>query len=552
MGKLLFLYAGPNGGIFRNDDVLPLGALKSLHGEDGPFLRFCLDLDGDRFYIQDESFRREMASGSPRAWGMLNLALAWADEKHGIRFPKRAFGDPPGSSTRRRLSQYGRAWSYITEFLRAEFKTEPSDMDVTEYVPEGADEGTVSLGDDGIRVNRYMNRAWEATGKATGDVDYDLINDELAAFFLARSSDLAASSPDSFKWLPAGKADESYFACRVGGEPRSFKSGGHDEAAIREKAGIPASDAVMTFTINPSDREICLGNCIPSVAKRHDQELLDAVLGMAAKHIGVSPSSVVVTFAPGLSRPFVSKLSRYRAAWGAIADMGWPAVDVPVIEVPIRPAGGRAALIRSHDEEDGLVPGLARYRVTHGIEATYPYIAADSRESGPRKARSLLVEFSRLVPEANDEASKLPPGQFMAAMRDPVRAKRALAAMSNLMAMGMSESEALDVMAGYDDLLKRAEYRRLLRAAKMAKVASRVADMGPGLGINDWWHIGLQEGLNRSQHVNDKPEKPKKAPSYNRKKKAGPMPLEGLLGDKRDKNAPAQKGVEQLLRESRV
>jgi hypothetical protein len=534
--------------------VLPLGAIKSLHGDEGTFLRFCLDLPGDTFYIQDESFRHAMSSGDPLAWGMLNSALAWADSKHGMRFPKRAFGDPPGSSVRRRLSQYSKAWEYLSDFLSSEFSSDPGDMDVTEYIPDGSDDRTVFLGDDGVRVNRYMNRSWESTGKATGDVDYGLINDEVVAFLLSNAKELSGRFPEAFGWLDRA-GPESYFACRVGGKPRAFKAGDHDENSIRERAGLPASEAVIMFTVNPKEREICLGNCMPSFVREHDQELSDSILSMVSGSIGASTSSVFMTFSPGLSRPFMSKLSRHRVVWESISSMGWPTVDVPVMDVPLK-SGNGAALIRSNDEEEALVPGLARYRVTHGMEAEYPYIAADVRLRPADKARAMLQEYAKLVPEANDEASRLPPGKFMAAMRDPSRRKRAVATMKHLMAMGMSESEALDVMAGYDDLLKRAEYRRMLAESKNTKVASRVADMGPGLGINDWWSMGLQEDINRTQHTNGKPPEPSKKPKpYNRRKTTdapSSRPLGGLLEKQHDKNAPAQKSVEQLLRESRV
>ena len=139
---------------------------------------------------------------------------------------------------------------------------------------------------------------------------------------------------------------------------------------------------------------------------------------------------------------------------------------------------------------------------------------------------------------------------------------------------GMSNKEILDFFSRRDNAVRRAAYMDVLkdaygkysaerkqRRSGTEKLAAKTATVD--IGINDWYHFGLQESLNQAQHTNNKQEEPasvqpgQRPYNFRSKKKQpqppqGPRSVEGLLGNKHDQELGYMKTTEQLLRESQT
>ena len=572
MSDLAFYCLSPDGRTYENKDILPSSALALLHGEDGPFFRFAYDPSANRLYVQDESFRGGLATGDKDCWDKLNQALFFLENKHGARFLERAFGEPPGSDVVRKLSQYQKAWSRLCRFLGEELGASPVDASVLEYVPEASrqPEEAIDLALDGtqwgvkgpiLRLNRMLNKAWKTTGKVLEDVDYDLMNEALEAFYLVNIDKIADAFPqsglkDKLSAARRGPGAE-FFATRSGPAVRIFKCQNENEATIREKT--QEAGPIALFSLDKSKKRLNFHNHPPNFMAGNDKDLLDGIRERVAKSLAIIPHGLILTFDPGLSRPFVSRMSRYPELWDVIEGMGYEKQDACVVEAPLSPSSGAAALVRSPKEEETKAPGMGRLRSLNGIPAKYPFIMVDNRQSRGRRLRGMLDQYLDLVGEGKDELDTLKGREFLEAIRQPAARERTRSLMAQLSSLGMTKRHVLDFFSGPEDLLKRAEYRAIMEEANSRPVlatrnASRkTADLGPELGINDWWYFGLQESLNQAQHDENKGQ-PKARPSkpFNLRKKRQPPTTEELLDPKRDKNMSAQKSMEQLLRESLV
>ena len=403
-------------------------------------------------------------------------------------------------------------------------------------------------------LNRLASREWKR-GAVSEDVDYGALNDALAAAYLASLPEICEAFPsDEAAYVKGGieamarPRDRGYLACRLGGELRVFRTD-DDEDEARGKLGIKPGAPVVTFGLDPRAMRITFRNTMPSFLVKSDKDMLDGLLSKVAGSLGTRPSSLVVSFDPGLSRPFVARTGSYRAL-ADLADREVP--DMPVVEAPCE-VGGEAALVRSAEEEDGRAARLRRLRIISGMDVPYPFLAVDNRvESRGRRLRAMLRELG-MAPK------DVPPGdgrEFLVAIGDPDARRKVKRAMACLAAAGLDRKQVLDFFAGPSELLRRAEFRKVMDEDPKLVLASkaREADLGPGLGINDWWKIGLQEGLDRSQHTDGKPPaglKHKKDP-YNLRRAKEPETYEALLKGKRSEEPTGQKLMEQQLRESQI
>ena len=543
---MLYFYALPDGNLFENPEILPLDVLSSRHGST-PF-RFAFCPEEETLHIQDESFRKRMASGEKEAWALLNQALSFLESKHGARFLKRAFGDPSSSSTWRKLSQYARAWEDIKSFAQEELGSEPKDIDVLEYVPNkekpldivGFDTSGQFVGKPALFINRYAHKAWKEIGEVKEDVDYDFLNDMLYSFCMTNSSILG---------LPKKSPNEEFFACRVQDKPRIFKNPkGSNEDSIRDKLSLPMTEVIVFFSFDPKVGRVTLHNMPHSFLGKRDKDLLAEIETKTARSTGASQGDLTLAFDPTLRRPFLSKLSRWRALWGILGGTG---KDLPVLETTLdtNPLGPEAAtLISSPEEEEQKVPGMGRFRMIRGLQVEYPFIAVCNRKGRGLAMRDIL---KTVCPEKRDPLDLLLGIKFLRESRKDTTRTRIKELAEYLEGMGLSQSDTLDFLAG-PNLLKRAEIRRIVKERPQEKTASKKADLGPGLGINDWWHIGLQEGLNESQHTQNKPKKDSPIPFNLKQQRSKAQTYEVLLQEKRDKNRNYLKPAEQLLRESRI
>jgi len=529
----------PDGSAFENPEMLPLDGLP--HGPSA--LRVVLDDDARRIWIQDESARKALGEGAKEAWELLNKALLGIDQRHDLRFLDRSYGDPEGMNVRRRLSRYP-SWSRLVRFMGEEFNSVPVDVSVVEHCDPSKPDMAFIPGDDPvILANR---NAFLCPG---GDQSFNAMSDALFRYYLRNLREIMTAFPAEWerfgprydRWR--GKTlQEAFFAVKSSDGVRLFRMPMDEGGAPTGQEEIEKSvgDApYVIFVHEPDSRNVALLNMLPAHA---DEELLRGLIERVAKSSKLSPQEMVLTFDPALSKPFVTRLSSYVIARDVLDEAKWIGQDIRVVEAPVDVVGD-ATVIPSPEEEDNRAPTSKRYRAVNGIDVRYPFLLVDSRiRSKGKKLRAIL---DALCP-SHDPLSKLDEEQFTRLARGPLR-EAIRARVDYLSEMGLDNRSVLDLMTGAD-LVRRAEIREIMGAPRIA-TAAKVADFGPELGINDWWHLGLQETLNRAQH---KDETPKKRPYNLKRVRALPATIEEMLRFRHDKEMTAQKITEELLRESQI
>jgi hypothetical protein len=547
-----FFYADPHGNIRENDGVLPLGLLKRKH-VDGTILRFAIDPEKGKFWIQDPSFRARMSSGDKDAWHFLNQCLRFSKSKFGKGFLDREYGEPP-DDVARKLSDYPGTWAALSDVLRG-FDVAPPEIPVVEFVPNGTEKDLVSFS-KGLRVNRL---AKDAMGRQGEDIEHGFLDDLLQCFSLSKLGEIMAND-QAFreKWEDhLREHPRKWFAAIEDGKPRIFEGPKEDvpERSLRDVG------PTVSFAYVPRQKRIALLNHSPLELASYESTkgLLETIRKFVSDRSKVPAKDLILSFDPALSCPFVSTLRRYRIPWHMLGEKADAPGDLRVLEVPIDVVNG-AKVLGSNREERELVPSCLEYRVGHGLDMKYPFMAVDNRiKSRGRKFKRMLDEVLRFLGRPN---SRDVPGlegllSELRRSRDPEFSDALSQKVSFLMRMGLEADDVLDFLVEPNDTNSRARHVRAVREAetelqKQARRAgflSKTAAIGPSYDVNSWWHLGLQEELNRAQH--DKPKA--KTPDVPvQKKKKEPVTYEKLLDKDRDKNSSSMKSTEQLLRESQI
>ena len=527
----------PDGNAFENPEMLPLDGLP--HGQLA--MRVVLDPEAKKIWIQDESIRKTLSDGSLDAWKLLNITLLGIDQKHGLRFLDRAYGDPEGLRVDRPLSRFP-SWGRLSKFMADEFNSDPIDVPVVEHCDDSKPGIVFMPGEKPcLLANRNSFRC------DRGDHSFNVMSDGLFRYYLRNLGQIMTSFPKEWerfgprydRWR--GKTLlEAFFAVESPDGIRVFRMPMDEGGAPTKQEDVEKSvnGQYVMFAHDPDSRNIILLNRLP----KKDDALIQGLVERIAKSGGLKPEEMVLTFDPSLGRPFVTKLSSYTIARDILDEAKWIGQDIRVVEAPVDVLDG-AAVIPSPEEEDDRAPSSKRYRAINGISIKYPFLLVDSRiRSRGKKLRAILDALcpthDPLGKVGEEEFSKLSRGRLREALRGR---------MGYLMDMGLDKRSVLDLMSGMD-LVRRAELRDILEPR--VATASKVADMGPELGINDWWHIGLQESLNESQH---KDETPRPQPYvFNLRRVRQPLTTERMLQTRHDKEMTAYKTMEQLLRESQL
>lgn len=584
MLDIKYFYVDPGGTIRKNPLILPSDILAKDHSE-GTIFRFAFDKENNSFYIQDATFRDLLKEGNKDAWHLVNESLRFLKEKHEAGFPTRVYGDPPGTSVRRMLSHYKPAWEYLKAYMAEDMADAPINVTVCEFVPHHKGEPMASIEPPGslcegkkleepcIRLNRYAHRDFPFS--ESKNVDYALLNEALVSFYLRnvdKINSVFAHPEVSKKKTDAIRRHEDrfgydlMFAVPVDGEVRIFKAKRSPDGEIPDESklranGLSGAEHVVMFSYCPDEKRVVFHNYTPmSMAKDEGLgRVLEAIRKTAASHGGVLEKDVVLSFDPAMRQPFRTSLSRYRALWDIARARLGEVEDVAVLEVPMTVPGG-AAVLRSRKDEEALCPSLREYRVRHGIEISYPTMVVDNRTANVgSKMRAMMQATTEK--EMEEERPWIEADRVFA---DSVakESNRIRKEMEFLLKMGMPRSNVVDFFVDRKSRTKRAKYWEILKKAwdggTKKKAASskpqRTAAIGPAYDTNAWWHIGLQEDLNRAQHENDDENTKNEVEPFNlrKNKPSKRKSYEGLLNTKRDKDLNFYKSVEQLLRESRI
>lgn len=563
MQEIRYFYADTNGVIQPNDENLPRTML-SKH--DGLVFRFAFVPESNRIHIQDAAFRDLLSQGDKKAWHFLNQALLFLESKFNARFLEKAYGDVPGSSNKRLLSQYRKAWAYLSRYAQEDLQMTLPDLNICEYCPlPGHEAETVVFSPRGgncagevlkaplLYVNRFL-------GGPNGESDYGAINRAIASYYLHNLERiLKVVSPAMVRKLNREEpGHQLMFAIRdKDGKTRvsRAKKGDwnklHDDRALLNAEGMEGYNGpLVVFYYIPEQRRIVL-NCLMPAADPL-KSMVEDMTEKISKAVYEPKNDISVTFSPEMCSPFVSKTSRYPIAWDAMASSGQPPSDLPVVEAPVSIEEGPAALISGHEAEDKRAPDSRRFRALNGLAVEYPFILMDSRAPLGERLRAMLKELL-----ANKNEDPAPEDMRTEPLRRKIEDR-----ISFMFSMGMDRTQVVDLLVDKHDYERRAEVMAIAREVnrerateeKHASAAKgvKVGGMGPGLGMNDWWYIGSQESLNRAQHTQDKPRTEPFNLKKRRKQSHEPVTYEGLLDPKRDQEGAAQKTTEQLLRESLI
>lgn len=580
--------AAPDGQVFVNSQKLPAESL--LNSEQfkayKKLMRFAFDQASNTVFIQDgKEWHASISAGDEEAWKTLNVAL-WFIRKNFGSQPKLRYGLPPGSSAARSLSQYEIAWDNIKDYLRNEFDIDAQDLAVFEYVPTKPDSKTVEFGGDhdggppAFRINLNMD--------PYGRPDYDKINRLLTQEYLNNLDKIHADEWDKH----VKGEDELYFAIWHNGKTRVFKANQLqknrllDEDTLRSEPSLKGYDGpILMFSYEPKSGQILLHNSHHQKLAKSDflQRMFDEIKRKVAKRNGASESNIILGHNDMSSKPFVTKLSKQAILWDFIKEAlapeaGIEAADINVVEAPLTKDGSVKALLVKGIEDEKKIPVELAMRTKHGVAASYPFIAVESRISSLGiKLHEILREYAQLhqalqtlpIIEFNFQDNVEEQGKkFVDYVHGEDDIEALVSYMQYMFEMGMDKKAVLDFFCPRKNALQRAFYIRMVQKAvnafrrdkaerRNAEPAVRTAALN--LGINDWYFVTLQEDINKVQHVNDKQGDPvgKDIKPFNLKQRreqfsTGPNTTEGLLNKKHDKELGYMKSTEQLLRESQI
>lgn len=584
---------GNDGQSFFNKENLPLDTLISSDQfkDYDTLLRYAYDSTDNTLYIQDgKDWYTKISDGGDAGWTMLNHAIRHIRHIHGTQ-PNLRYGEPPNTAIERRLSQFEDAWKEIVAYANREFDGDPVDIPVVEYVPEAPNSSKVRFSPTGgnmgkVAVNGpalFVNRA---NIGAFGQPDYEKLNHWLTHEYLRHYSEIA---PDQFKEHIAGK-DELYFAIWKGQETKIYKANERqanriiDEEALRSEPSLAGyKGPLIIFSFCPKHAQITLHNSLHKNLEKFEQtnHMFQDLKRKIAKAKGVREGQIVVSHDTVASGPYTTKLSKQTVLWDFIQDVLAPKIgleqiqDIAIIESPLTTDGSiKSFLVRSVEDEQ-QIPAERELRIRHGLKMSYPYIAVESRiKSVGMKYHEILREYAKVYPQlqnihliqhAFDESPDSKPRHVTADESQMIHLS-----MRYMLEMGLDNKAVLDFFAPRTDLRQRAIYAKTLdeenekfseQKTKRHMINSIPKDLRKlasiDLGINDWYWITLQEGINDAQHVNNQ-QSPSPGGQFNLKEKKNPMILqgpkttEGLLNKKHDAELGYMKSTEQLLRESQI
>lgn len=576
MNDIKYFYADPAGTVHENPQVWPLAVLANRYPK-GIVLRFAYDRELDKIYIQDQNIRRLMGSGDRDVWHYVNEAAKFVKREFGAGFLDREFGDPPGTAAKRNLSQYAKAWQYLNDYLSDEIGVPPVNMTVCEFVPDGNRRDPVSLeiagsacgegtiDEPSIHINRYMHKEGLSESE---DVDWDLLNETLARFYLRNVReihDIAAGEDHSglLDRYEDALGYELMVAYAAGGDVKIIRASDNGLSEQEVRRAVPNAEGVTLFSYIPEQKRLVFHNRMPTdmAGKEGLSDVLASITKLAARSSNARPDDIVVSFDPALNAPFVTKMGRYKIPSELGKDrFGKDLGELAVVEVPIGVPRGAMLVRKSSEEPDRLKD----FRVRFGLAVDYPFLAVDNRtHSLGGKYRAMLDALAKPSGEGKKASRWIERDrEFVSEIRSEEQARKVQRQMEFMLRMGMPRTYIVDFYAGRQDPPKRAEYRMILRKAwdkagigTRRYAASKTAAIGPAYDVNSWWHIGLQEELNRAQH--DSADQRQALEPYNMRKireHKGPKkkPYEALLNPQRDKDLGYMKTTEQLLRESRI
>lgn len=581
-----FFVAVPDGKVFENRQKLPVEALITLDAFKGyeKLLRFAFDPRSNSIYLQDaKDWHGPIASGEDEEWDILNVALRFLRQKHGVQ-PKMRYGEAPGTFQIRKTSQFTQAWDKITDYCRKEFNSPSKDIPVIEYVPnnkttemvefrrEGGAAGAVEVTGPAFFVNLAMNDF--------GQLDYDKVNDVIAAKYLANIGEI-----HPVEWNAHLKGTDHLYFAIWSGETKIFKANHEqrtrliDEDSLRMEPSLKGYDGpILLFSFDSKSKVLTMHNAYRNSIEKSNfmKQLLGDIMRKLAKSKSISESSIILAQDDMSNKPFVTKMSRQGFLWDFIRDVLAPEAqmqpyDLSIVEAPLTKDGEMKAKLVITPEDERSIPAAVALRAKHKIDVQYPYIAVDSRiKSKGIKFHELLKEYAELLHALkmlplihhnfSDESEAF--DDFVTQSKGEEGKEKQ--AMLYMLEIGMDRKSVLDFFSPRENVTQRAHHLKILdevfheykQEKAKRRVTASVKTASLDLGINDWYFYTLQDDLNQAQHTNDKaPVDPTKPLNSTEKKKqitTTKHTTEGLLNKKHDHELSYMKTTEQLLRESRI
>lgn len=586
-----------DGGVFENNENLPLQTILGMpqFENSDALLRFAFVPEFSAIYVQDgKEWHDRIQSGEEEAWSLFNVAARHVREKFKAQ-PKLHFGEPPGHADNRNLSQYGHAWEKIKEYFNHEFQMDPTDITVVEYVPDhpsaervsfkpdGGKAGNLTVAGPALFINKDMGRF--------GQPNYQRINDLIADEYLKNFKNIHPDEWDNH----LDRDYELYFAIwsEEDSKTKIFKANKRqrnrllNEDALRSEPSLKGyRGPLVLFSFVPRFNQLVIQNSHLKGLNRYQttRQMIRDIRRKMAKTKNIAEAAIIISHDESVGQPFVTKLSKQGALWDFIRfnlgpEMASQPKDIAIIEAPLSRSGDVNAMLVVDRSDEEKLDAERDLRFTHKIHVAYPYIAVDSRlKNIGLKYHEILKAYSKFMPEIGDlpliehnfmtqEHDDHSNGVFMAHMKNPKEQKEASEAIGYMLEMGMGPKAILDFFAPRSNLIRREFFSTMVKQAleqyqqmkgqrremqKIAKTASL------DIGINDWYHIGLQESLNEAQHTENQTDAPtakpfnlrdmKKQPQYSQ----GPKSTEGLLAKQHDRELSYMKTMEQLLKESRI
>lgn len=573
--------ADEDGGIFLNTQKLPLETLleSDQFKDSSDLLRFVYDVTANAIHLQDARlWHGPISSGDEKAWKILNSALWFIRGKFGAR-PELRYGSPSGLVATRELHQFELAWNNIRDYIRGELGVEAKSIPVIEYaakqdMPAMTFSNGVKIGDMDVNVPVFIVNT---NADPYGDIDYEKVNQMLTQEYLNNINKLHADV-----WEPHASGERNlYFAIWQSGT-RVFKASEAqrgrliDEDSLREEPSLKGyRGPIVLFSYHHGSKRLVVHDTTPDSMSKSNflKDMLKDVVRKIAKKSTVAESAITMSHDDVSSKPFLTKMSRQVILWDFIQEelssgAGFEPEDIQIVESPLTKDGSINSMVIRNPDDERKLPLLMALRARHKVQASYPFIAVESRlASNGMKMHSILKEYAKIYQalqslpliQANfQDASNIDEFSFL--HRDDEK-ERLISFMGYMLEMGMTQKSIIDFFAPRRRPVARAEFRKLLSEA-WRETAANKAERRPAttklasldLGVNDWYHIGLQEALNQSQHSNDKP--PTVEPFNLKRKKdqfsTGPLSMNGLLSKQHDRELSYMKSTEQLLRESQI
>jgi hypothetical protein len=452
--EMQYYFAGPveddgSRQVFVNKDNLPAETIEKFEKfKNQPFLpfRFAFDPKKNKVYIQDASWEKYINEGGD-AWKLWNDVLAYVRDNlvKDERDLDWGYGEPPATGRLRKLSDYGQAWNYITEYISSEFKTPPVDVDVVEYVldegqplespffsPKGGTKADITVNEPAIFISKPAGKR----------VDYIAINQSLITTYFAHFEEITKTSQDMEKKinLVAQMAEhydsggyDLYYAipntrsscgfvvdkfpdihqpawkCPKCGKDNSFTKIYEIETGQRNR--IVSPDAVLSqpgmedyrgpepilFSYLPARNMLTFQNWHPNDMKQWKtyNQMYSDIMAYMTNEKSPDKKPPVEAFDDRALSPFVTKISSIRPLWDAIKKLckknGITPKDVDVLETPLsKDMSTKAMFIFDPKQESEKIPDAQEARISRGIglsevgrpgDLTPPYLAVESRIS---------------------------------------------------------------------------------------------------------------------------------------------------------------------------